>query len=186
VRRAVTRAAALAALLLLAACRYEADLTVHSDGSGAGAVRILDPPPLSTPEDVRRQLERAGFIVESIAAASPQRIDARVSWKDFDLVFLRRTLNADGSVTLDFGPIDQGSLTVRVPGRIDPGDTTGPVHGSIAAFGHGRARLTYVPASAGPWIALAAGAALLLALVLAAWFYSRRPHRDPGTPAPPR
>jgi hypothetical protein len=173
----------LAFAILLAGCRFEADLEVARDGSGRGTVVVIDPPPAATVDDAARQLRRAGFTVTKAWAPSPDRIAAEVAWKDFSGVFLRRVVNGDGSVTLDFGPIDQGRLTVRVPGRIDANDTSGQVRGrDVAIFTGGRARLTYASASPWPWIVLALGATLLLGLATLGIRLARR--RPPALDSP--
>jgi len=136
----------LALLLLLGGCHYQAEIVIERNGSGHGQVVITDPPPGVTVADVGRQLGINGFHVVQVTQPSLETMVADVSWQDFEKPFRRRIVNADHSVTLDFGPIDQGQLIVHVPGRIDVEDTTGTVSGTDTALFHpGRARVTYLP-----------------------------------------
>jgi hypothetical protein len=162
-------------LLLCGSCHYQADLEIQSNGSGHGSVTIYDPPVGVTKEDVSRQLGINGFHVIAVSAPSAETVMAEVSWQDFEKPFRRRIVNADHSITLDFGPIDQGQLLVHVPGRIDAADTTGTVIDvSSARFKPGRARLTYAPSMHGSLILVSVVAVLLLATVIITVAVSRK------------
>lgn len=175
VGRFLIAAVAAAIITVISGCRFEAELVIASDGSGAGSLVLIDPPPGITIQDMSRQLERAGFTAGPIATPSPNRYQCRIAWTRFDRSLGRRIVNTDGSVTLDFGPIDQGTVIVHVPGAIDAADTSGVVSGrGTATFTRGRARVTYAPGGTGPFVALAVGASLLLALVATAIYVHHR------------
>jgi hypothetical protein len=162
-------------LLLSSGCHYQAELTIAANGSGHGRVVLYDPPLGVTKEDVARQLGINGFQVLAVSAPSPETLAAEVAWKDFEQPFRRRIVNPDHSITLDFGPIEQGRLQVQVPGRIDAEDTTGTLDGPRnATFHGGRARLTYVPSAYWTLVLVAMVAAMLVGTATIALWVSRK------------
>jgi hypothetical protein len=174
--RPPARLALLTLLLLGSGCHYQATLEIAPNGSGHGQVVIYDPPLGVTKEDVAQQLGINGFQVLAVSAPSQETLAAEVAWKDFEKPFRRRIVNADHSITLDFGPIDQGQLQVHVPGRIDAEDTTGTLDGPQSATFHGGlTRLTYAPSAR--WsLVLVAVVALVLAgtATTAIWLSHKR------------
>ncbi len=201
------RAAAATALAFVLAlqlgCHTVAEVWIEADGSGRGTILVSRPTSGITLDDVRRQLEKAGFTVTAAseqraadgAAVSddprlrtpPEAFHATIRWDDFRTPFRRRTVTDDG-VVLDFGSLDPGmSLIAHVPGTIDRSESFGRAMDSDSvSFDHGLARLRYRPGSPIMRIALiAAGAAIPLAFIGCVW-WSRRTRKDATAPISPR
>ncbi len=174
--------ALVALTLLLASCSTQAEVWIANDGSGHGELTLSDPPPMSAAE-LRRHLERNGFTIVDTQRRDARTFVANVGWQEFTKPFRARTLNADGSITVDFGEMVDGTLTVHVPGALDANDTTGTVDGRSARFNGGRARLTYRPGLDRAWLFLAVGGITLLVVLVAAFIAANRRAGNPRTPA---
>jgi len=133
-------------MFLLAACEIHMDLWVNKDGSGHGAIKLINVP-MANSQVQKQSLEEHGFRVISVDAEDASKVTYMVEWDDFNKSFESRTVNKDGTVMLDFGAMDgmvMGSLIVHVPGKIIT--TTGKVtKGNTVTFKSGRATVTYKP-----------------------------------------
>ena len=181
--RAAAATALLAAVLLLCSC--QAELWVEPDGSGRGRIQVLDATPGFGAEDLRRELMRNGFAVDALTPVAGGAT-ADISWGSFERPFRRRRVNPDGTISLDFGPLDRGQATVHLRGVVAPGDSTGtiaPGGSSVVFSAPVRARLTYRPRRWSPYLPLIVAATALATTIAAALWFARRAGRGAAAAA---
>lgn len=108
-----------------------------------------------TKAQLEAELGKHGLNVVSVFDKGSGDLEAKIRWSDFKS-FGTRKVNSDGSIFLDFGAIELGSITVHVDGNIIKEKTTGYVKDSdTVIFASGKATLVYKPISRFPTIAVA-------------------------------
>lgn len=130
-------------LIGLAGCKVDLDVWVDNSGGGKGSM-VLTAVPISEAE-LRQKLMQKGIEVTSVQAKD-FGMAANIKWTDFNKAFGTRRVNQDGSIFLDFGNVELGSITAHVDGIIDQGQTKGNFpNPSTVVFTTGRAKLVYKP-----------------------------------------
>lgn len=129
---------------VLTGCRVDLEVWVDNFGGGKGIMAVTGAP--ISEAELRQKLIQKGIDVVSV---SPKDLglEANIKWTDFNKSFGSRIENQDGSIVLDFGHVELGTITVHVDGKIDQGQTRGNFKDlNTVIFNTGSmAKLVYMP-----------------------------------------
>jgi len=141
-------------LFILSGCKFDMELWVKKSGAGHGDLSVSDVP-MMTKSGLEADLEKYGIKVLSITEKESGNFKAKIKWSDFNRAFESRKVNKDGSIFLNFGEAELGSITVHVDGKIDKKRTRGYVKSSnTVVFSSGKATLVYKPRLSFPFFIL--------------------------------
>lgn len=130
-------------LIGLAGCKVDLNVWVDNTGGGKGNIELTAVP--IGEAELRQKLIQKGIEVISVQTKD-YVMEANIKWTDFNKAFGTRRVNQDGSIFLDFGNVELGSITAHVDGKIDQSQTNGNFpDSSTVVFTTGRATLVYKP-----------------------------------------
>lgn len=175
-KRILLSAFFLSFILSAVGCRVDLEVWVNNNGSGNGTM-LISGVPMFDKNDFKSRLAQKGIECLSLTDVGIGAYESKIKWTDFDRAFGRRIENGDGSVYLDFGKIELGSVTVHVDGQINRERTGGAiVDNSSVRFTSGAANLVYTPNKAPsfqPVIFIIIGIAVVVFL-LSFYLFKRR------------
>jgi ribosomal protein L40E len=145
------------------------DVWVDKSGGGNGTMVISGVPMLGE-SDLKKKLSQKGIELVSFNFNKILGVyEAKIKWSDFNKSFGTRKVNEDGTVSLDFGKVELGSITAHVDGTIVREKTKGTIKDDkTVTFTSGRARLVYIPSKIDilPLVLMGGGALFILIVVI--------------------
>jgi len=160
-------------ILFLCGCKVDLEAWVDKSGGGHGTM-ILSGMPMGE-SDLRGRLSQKSIDLISFIDKGVGVYEAKIKWSDFVKSFGPRKVNNDGSIFLDFGNVELGSITVHIDGKIIREKTQGNIKDDkTVVFTSGRATVVYTPTKAHDLLPIILIGMGIFAVVILAIFIIKR------------
>lgn len=131
-------------ILFVVGCRVDSELWIDKTGAGKGELKITDWP--GSKAELESELKKT-FKDFSLSGRGSE-YSVKLKWNNLEEIGrqVKMRTEPDGTIMLDLGPADLGSITVHVDGTIDKERTSGEIKSSSTViFERGRAVVYYKP-----------------------------------------